>query len=191
MVQQKPCCAHSGGNHPNGASKLCDGFSRIDSLPKKRCAGRIRLIRERIYTQTARTTLRWIFENRSASYEGVCRAHSTDEGTDIHPNGASQLCDGFSRTDQLPKKECAGRTRLMRERIYTQTARTTLRRIFEDRSASEEGACRGVVSQKECAGRIRLMRKRIYTQTARQETGGTGYLSAIRSFFPAPAIRSL
>lgn len=64
-----------------------------------------------------------------------------------HPNGASQLCDGFSKTDQLPTKEYAGRTRLMRERIYT--------------------------------------------QTARQETGGTGYFSAIRSFFPAPAIRSL
>ena len=93
------------------------------------------------------TTLRRIFEDRSASEEGVCRAHSTDEKTDIHPNGASQLCDGFSRIDQLPTKECAGRTR--------------------------------------------LMRKRIYTQTARQETGGTGYLSAIRSFFPAPAIRSL
>lgn len=116
-------------------------------------------------TQTARTTLRRIFEDRFASEEGVCWAHSTDEETDIHPNKNSehafatdersgytpkqraQLCDGFSRIDQLPKKECAGRTRLMRERIYT--------------------------------------------QTARQETGGTGYLSAIRSFFPAPAIRSL
>ena len=114
------------------------------------------------------TTLRRIFEDRSASEEGVCRAHSTDEETDIHPNGASQLCDGFSKTDQLPKKECARRTRLMRERIYTQTARTTLRRIFENRSASEEGVCR-----------------------AHSTDGGTGYLSAIRSFFPAPAIRSL
>ena len=150
----------------------------------------------------ARTTLRWIFEDRSASDEGVCRTHSTDEGTDIHPNSTSQLCDGFSRTDPLPKKECAGRTQLMRERIYTQTARTTLRWIFEDRSASEEG----------CAGRTRLMRERIYTQTAHttlrrifedrsaseegvcrahSTDGGTGYLSAIRSFFPAPAIRSL
>ena len=147
VVQQKTCRAHSGGNHPNGASQLFDGFSRIDQLPKKECAGRTRLMRERIYTQTARTTLRRIFKDRFASEEGVCRAHSTDEGTDIHPNSASQLCDGFSRTDQLPTKECAGRTR--------------------------------------------LMRKRIYTQTARQETGGTGYLSAIRSFFPAPAIRSL
>ena len=93
-------------------------------------------------TQTARTTLRWIFENRSASEEGVCRAHSTDEETDIHPNGASQLCDGFSRIDSLPKKECAGRIRLMRKRIYTKTARTTLRWIFENRSASYEGVCR-------------------------------------------------
>lgn len=67
-------------------------------------------------TQTARTTLRRIFEDRFASDEGVCRAHSTDEKTDIHPNGASQLCDGFSRIDQLPEKECAGRTRLMRKR---------------------------------------------------------------------------
>ncbi len=32
-----------------------------------------------------------------------------------HPNSASQLCDVFSRTDTLPKKECAGCTRLMRE----------------------------------------------------------------------------
>ena len=147
LVQQKTCFAHSGGNHPNGASQLCDGFSRIDQLPTKECAGRIRLMRKRIYTQTARTTLQRFFENKSASDEGVCRAHSTDEGTDIHPNGASQLCDGFSRIDPLPMKECAGRNRLMRERVYT--------------------------------------------QTARQETGETGYLSAIRSFFPAPAIRSL
>lgn len=89
VVQQKTCCAHSGGNHPNGESQLCDGFSRIDQLPKKECAGRTRLMRERIYTQTARTTLRRIFEDRSASDEGMCRAHSTDEETDIHPNGAS------------------------------------------------------------------------------------------------------
>lgn len=40
-------------------------------------------------TQTARTTLRRIFEDRSASEEGVCRAHSADEGTDIRPNGTS------------------------------------------------------------------------------------------------------
>lgn len=112
VVYQKTCCAHSGGNHPIGASQLFDGFSRIDQLPTKECAGRTRLMRKRIYAQTARTTLRWIFENRSASEEGVCRAHSTDKGTDIFPNGG-------------------------------------------------------------------------------QETGGTGYLSAIRSFFPAPAIRSL
>lgn len=112
VVQQKTCFAHWGGNHPNSASQLCDGFSRTDQLPKKECAGHIRLMRERIYTQTARTTLRWIFENRSASDEGVCRAHSTDDET-------------------------------------------------------------------------------VYTQSARQETGGTSYLSAIRSFFPAPAIRSL
>ncbi len=112
LVQQKTCCAHSGGNHPNGASQLCYGFSRIDPLPKKKCAGRTRLMRKRIYTQTARTTLRRFFEGRSASGEGVCRAHSTVEGTDIFPNGG-------------------------------------------------------------------------------QETGGTSYLSAIRSFFPAPAIRSL
>ena len=106
--------------HPNGASQLCDGFSRIDQLPTKEYAGRTRLMRERIYTQTARTTLRWIFENRSASDEGVCRAHLTDKETDIHPNGASQLCDGFSRIDQLPTKECAGRTRLMEERAICQ-----------------------------------------------------------------------
>jgi len=147
VVQQKPCCAHSGGNHPNSTSQLCDGFSRIDPLPTKEYAGRTRLMRKRIYIQTARTTLRRIFEDRFASGEGVCRAHSTDKETDIHPNSTSQLCDGFSRIDPLPTKECAGRTR--------------------------------------------LMRKRIYTQTASQETGGTGYLSAIRSFFPAPAIRSL
>lgn len=98
-------------------------------------------------TQAARTTLRLMRE------------------ADIHPKQRAQLCDGFSRIDTLPKKECARRTRLMRERIYarTETAHTTLR----------------------------LMSKRIYTQAARQETGGTGYLSAIRSFFPAPAIRSL
>ena len=136
-----------GREPPKRHAQLCDGFSRTDPLPKKEYAGRTRLMRERIYIQTARTTLRRIFEDRSASDEGVCRAHSTDEGTDIHPNGASQLCDGFSRIAPLPKKECAGR--------------------------------------------IRLMRERIYTQTARQETEGTGYLSAIRSFFPAPAIRSL
>ena len=147
VVYQKTCCAHSGGNHPNGASQLCDGFSKTDQLPTKECAGRIRLIRERIYIQTARTTLRWIFEDRSASEEGVCRAHSTDERSRYTPKQRAQLYDEFSRTDQLPTKECAGRTR--------------------------------------------LMRKRIYTQTARQETRGTGYLSAIRSFFPAPAIRSL
>lgn len=33
--------------------------------------------------------MRRIFEDKSASEEGVCRAHSTDEGTDIHPNGTS------------------------------------------------------------------------------------------------------
>ena len=33
--------------------------------------------------------MRWIFENRSASDEGACRAHSADEETDIHPNSAS------------------------------------------------------------------------------------------------------
>lgn len=33
--------------------------------------------------------MRRIFEDRYASEEGVCRAHSTDEETDIHPNGAS------------------------------------------------------------------------------------------------------
>lgn len=100
-------------------------------------------------TQAARTTLRWIFEDRSAPEEGVCRAHSTDERSGYMPEQKqrAQLCDGFSRIDTLPKKECAGRTR--------------------------------------------LMRKRIYAQTARQGTEGTGYLSAIRSFFPAPAIRSL
>lgn len=39
VVQQKTYCAHSGGNHPNGASQLCDGFSRIDPLPKKDVPG--------------------------------------------------------------------------------------------------------------------------------------------------------
>lgn len=89
VVQQKACFAHSGGSHPIGASQLCDGFSRIDQLPTKECAGRTRLMRKRIYAQTARTTLRWIFEDRSASEEGVCLTHSADEGTDIHPNGTS------------------------------------------------------------------------------------------------------
>ena len=32
--------------------------------------------------------MRWIFEDRSASEEGVCWAHSTDEETDIHPKTA-------------------------------------------------------------------------------------------------------
>lgn len=95
VVQQKTCFAHSGGNHPNGASQLFDGFSRIDPLPNKECAGRIRLIRERIYTQSAHTTLRRIFENSSASEEGVCRAHSTDEGTDTHPNDTHNLATDF------------------------------------------------------------------------------------------------
>lgn len=91
--------------------------------------------------------MRRIFEERYASEEGVCWAHLTDERSGYIPKQHAQLCDGFSRTDPLPTKECAGRTR--------------------------------------------LMRKRIYTQAARQETGGTGYLSAIRSLFPAPEIRSL
>lgn len=41
VVQQKTRFAHWGGNHPNGASQLCDGFSRIDQLPKKECAGEL------------------------------------------------------------------------------------------------------------------------------------------------------
>lgn len=50
----------------------------------------------------------------------TCFAHSGGN----HPNGAriytgkkrrARLCDVFSRIDQLPKKECAERARLMRE----------------------------------------------------------------------------
>lgn len=73
MAQQEACFAHSGGNHPNSAriytgkkrrARLCDGFSRTDTLPKKECAGRTRLMRKRIYarTKTTRTTLRLIEE---------------------------------------------------------------------------------------------------------------------------------
>lgn len=109
VAQQKTCCAHSGGNHPNSTSQLCDGFSRIDQLPTKECAGRTRLIRERIYTQTARTILRWIFEDRSDSEEGVCRAHSTDERSGYIPErhvrkrekrAICQQSDPFSRPRQ-------------------------------------------------------------------------------------------
>lgn len=84
-------------------------------------------------TQTAHTTLRWLFEDRFASDEGVCWARSTDKRSGYTPKQHAQLCDGFSRIDQLPTKECAGRTRLMRKRIYarTKTARTTLRLMRE------------------------------------------------------------
>ena len=108
VMQQKTCIVCWDGNHPNGASQLCDGFSRIDQLPTKECAGRTRLMRKRIYTQTARTTLRRIFEDRSASEEGVCRAHSADEGTDIHPNGAHDFATYFRGEIRFRRRSVPG-----------------------------------------------------------------------------------
>lgn len=82
VVQQKTCCAHSGGNHPNSAriytgkkqrAQLCDVFSRTDTLPKKECAGRARLMREAD-----------IHPNRNSAHD-----FATDEEADIHPNSTS------------------------------------------------------------------------------------------------------
>lgn len=79
---------------------------------------------------------------------------------DIHPKRRAQLCDGFSRIDPLPKKECAGRTRLMRKRTYarTKTARTTLR----------------------------LMSKRIYTQSSASGNGRNGLFVSNQILFSGP-----
>lgn len=87
--------------------------------------------------------MRWIFEDKSDSEEGVCWAHSTDEGSGHTPKTAHTTLRWIFE-DRFASEEgvCWVRSTDEEADIHPKTARTTMRRIFEDRSASEEGVCR-------------------------------------------------
>ena len=75
---------------------------------------------ERFRPECISNALRRIFEEKSVFEEGVYWAYSTDEKSDSHRNASPTLCVGFSRRNRYSKKECTGRTRLMRRAIYTE-----------------------------------------------------------------------
>ena len=89
-------------------------------------------------------------------------AYSTDEKSDSHRNAYPTLCAGFSRRNRYSKKECTGRTRLMKKSDSHRNASPTLCVGFSRRNR---------YSKKECTGRTRLMKKSDLYRKSKQRLG--------------------